>query len=629
MKNIIAFLVLVFCTLNLSAQKIPKVYSNISYSTAGDLVVDINGEKYTEIKETTYLTLSNMIGNPRGTSLGIFFDFKAPNLNGHLHFGLIPDNKSKHPQPVFFNTPAVIAGGMGIVVIQNQLEGKYDVAHWRKNGRGTLGYRFIEKDGSIIYDGKVNFIYDGESFKVDNTIIEGPFVNNVTDSSAVIWFKTNMDCKCMVKIDDKLFETERKSTHHEFLIANLEPATEYEYTVLYAENEKTYQFNTAPKPGTRTKFTFGYASDSRSGAGGGERNIYGTNSYIVKRLFAMAYNRDVAFVQFSGDMINGYVTIPEQADLQYSNWKRTIENYAHYFPVYTTMGNHEAVMREFRDSTGDKRVSVNRFPFDKESGEVVFQRNFVNPLNGPESEDGAVYDPRPRREDFPSYKESVYYFVYDNVAMVVLNSNYLFSPAMKYVDGVEGNLHGYIMDNQLKWFADTMEKLEADPNIDHIFVTIHTPFFPNGGHVSDDMFYNGDNSYRAVINGKKVEKGIIERRDQLLNIAINKSKKTLALLTGDEHNYCRMMVTPQTTIYPENYSQEKIKIKRNFYQINNGSAGAPYYGQEKAPWSEWVQKFSTQYALVLFEVDGKKVKIKVVNPDTFEMIDRYELTKSK
>ncbi len=52
-----------------------------------------------------------------------------------------------------------------------------------------------------------------------------------------------------------------------------------------------------------------------------------------------------------------------------------------------------------------------------------------------------------------------------------------------------------------------------------------------------------------------------------------------------------------------------------------GLLGAPYYAQEQTPWSEHVQGFTTQNALVLIHVDGKKVSIEVINPDTLELID--------
>ena len=182
------------------------------------------------------------------------------------------------------------------------------------------------------------------------------------------------------------------------------------------------------------------------------------------------------------------------------------------------------------------------------------------------------------------------------------------------------------MDNQLSWLKKTIKQLDKDPDIDHIFVTIHTPAFPNGGHVADDMWYNGNNNYRPYVAGVPVKKGILERRDEFLDILINDTEKVLALLCGDEHNYSRTLLTKKTNIYPEHYSGKKLKVSRPFWQITNGSAGAPYYGQQPVPWSESVAFFSTQYALMLFHVDGKQVTLEVINPDTFEYIEEIDFT---
>ena len=76
--------------------------------------------------------------------------------------------------------------------------------------------------------------------------------------------------------------------------------------------------------------------------------------------------------------------------------------------------------------------------------------------------------------------------------------------------------------------------------------------------------------------------------------------------------------------YPAEYSLDKIELKRSIWQINNGSAGAPYYAQEKTPWSAMVSNFSTQNVVVLFHVAGKKIKMEVVNPITFELVDELE-----
>jgi len=240
------------------------------------------------------------------------------------------------------------------------------------------------------------------------------------------------------------------------------------------------------------------------------------------------------------------------------------------------------------------------------------------------SEDGSRYDPDPDRIDFPPYEETVFYYLYDNVAMVCLSSNYWFG-YRRSVAHTGGNIQSYIMDNQLAWLKTTLATLEADDNIDHIFITNHTPIFPNGGNVYKDMWFDGDNSWRPVIAGRPVEKGIIERRDELLEIIINQSPKVVAVLTGDEHNYHIMRVTADMPMYPEDWAGERLILKRPFWQINNGAAGAPYYGQEKTPWTDHVRVFSTQCAVVFIHVDGKSIRVEVLNPDTLELMDEFTM----
>ncbi len=492
-----------------------------------------------------------------------------------------------------------------------------------------LGYRIETSWGQLVYDGKINIRGKGP-FEVALSIVEGPFVNKVTDHSAVISFNTNFPSNPYVEVDGKKYTgpfmmgNMRGDVHHEILIDGLKPGTEYEYTVVYGDQKESYSFKTNPEKGSREPFIFAFTSDSRAGNGGGERNIYGTNAYIMKKMAAVAAYKGAAFFQFTGDMINGYSDNNSETKLEYKNWKRNVEPFWHYMPFYTAPGNHEVVLRKFDD--GSKYgLTVDKFPYNMMSGERTFADEFVNFENGPESEDGSRYDPDKNTKDFPPYNETAYYYVYGNMAMVVMYSNYLYTPSTSKIPEIGGNVHGYIMDNQLKWLENTLDKLDNDPDIDHIFVTIHVPAFPNGGHAGDAMWYFGNNKIRPYIAGKPVKKGIIERRDEFLDLMINKSDKVVALLTGDEHNYCRMKLEPSTDIYPENWNKKKLKISRSFWHITNGSCGAPYYGQQKLPWSDAVEKFSTQYALMLFKVDGKKISLEVVNPDTMEKVEEVTL----
>ncbi len=621
-------LLIITLTLNLFhinnsfSQRVPRIHSNIE-GRAGEYSVQVNGKRI-GVKPSSYnFSLENLQGNPKGTRNGILLDFGLAGLSGTLYYGFIPYGDSKHPHPVYFRSSAQIIQGKAAINI-SEMKGRYDMVGWEQSGKGTIGYRIKNESGLILYDGIVSFSGTGP-FKIAETITEGPFVNILTSEGATISFETNERLKASVTVDGQTFTEEGKGTHHEILITGLNSNTEYEYTVNYGDNNQTYSFRTAPDPGTRSSFSFAYASDSRSGQGGGERDVYGANFYIMKKIMALATQQDARFFQFSGDMIDGYLSTKEETAVQYANWKRAVEPFGHYFPIYLSMGNHEALMYSFQGDNASETFFIDKFPFETESAEAAFAEAFVSPTNGPESEDGASYDPDDKRINFPSYKENVYYYTYDNVAVVVMNSDYWYAPSTQTIPTVSGGLHGYIMDVQLKWFEETIEQLEQDANIDHVFVTQHTPFFPNGGHTRDDMWYSGNNEFRPYVAGEPLEKGIIERRDQLLDIIMNQSSKVIAILTGDEHNYARTEISSETNIYPDNWSGDKVELSRTIYQINNGAAGAPYYAQEQTPWTPMVSGFTTQNALVFFDIDGENISMRVLNPDTLEEVDQLEM----
>jgi hypothetical protein len=91
-------------------------------------------------------------------------------------------------------------------------------------------------------------------------------------------------------------------------------------------------------------------------------------------------------------------------------------------------------------------------------------------------------------------------------------------------------------------------------------------------------------------------------------------------MTGDEHNFAVTEIGPDMPRYPDSYKPEPVPLARTIFQINNGAAGAPYYAKEKTPWSDWVEGFTTQNALVLIHVNGGSVVMEVLNPDTLEEI---------
>jgi hypothetical protein len=630
MKTLLFSLIFSLLSIVTHCQKaeIPSVYKNLKYNSEGQLVfTDDKGIEYIAKDKPALYNFKQITNPPKGTAKGLAFDL-GEDFSGLMYYGLIPYGDSKHPQVVFFKKTLDIVRGKAEVDLSVFKE-KYDMVGWNSSGKGVLGYRIVNKGGEIIYDGKAGFKGKGP-FELDVTLIDGPFINQLSDNSCIISFRLNMETEATIKSNNKVYTNQKKAAWHEIKVDGLKANTQYSYTVNYGENSLGFSFKTAPEKGSRTSFVFAYASDSRNGKGGGERDVHGVNHYIMKKIMALSIQQNAAFFQFTGDMINGYLNNADEQRLQYTNWFHSIEAFAHYFPVYVGMGNHEALTYSFykkedTDMEYKKAHIIERFPFETESAEAVFAEFVCNPIADVKSEDGSKYDPNPKKIDFPSYSENVYDYVYDNVAVIVLNSNYWYAPTLNASrNSPGGNLHAYIMDNQLAWLKNTLAKYEKDKAIDHVFITSHTPFFPNGGHVEDDMWYSGNNNPRPHIAGKQVEKGIIERRDELLDLIINQSTKVKALLTGDEHNYAKTKINSEMNIYPDNWKLPKISISRTMWQINNGAAGAPYYAQEQTPWTPFVSGFSTQNALVLFDVNGKKLSMRVLNPDTLELVDSLE-----
>lgn len=638
---------------NLFALDIPASYGNLYLSGSG-LIADINGSVHYHLKdETPAYTLAMVRGNPVGTENGFRFTFKdaggRPKFSGGRLFYALADLNEKYPRAKWKQNANIKDNGIADALLIGALQGKYDFIDWEGRGEGVLYYRLADRTGTIIYEGKFYFSHRKNRFHVDpGSIIEGPFLNKLSHDSVTVSFETLGKTRGTVTLDGiGSFTTETAATHHEITLRDLHCDTYYTYTVdgggLHREQ---YTFKTPPLPGSRKPFTFAFASDSRNGIASGERDISGVNAYMMRRISALTAMKNAAFMQFTGDMINGYHNAPKEQELEYTNWKRSILPFASHLPFITSMGNHEALLYAF-DTEERRALNIDRFPYESESAEALFARAFVNPENGPLSEDGASYDPNPYSIDFPSYKENVFYYIYDNIAMISLNSNYWYSPSVQRGDTIlGGNPHGYLMDNQLLWLTKTLHRLQRDSRINHVFVTLHTPVFPNGGHVRDDMFYHGDNTIRPYIadaNGdpKPHPKGIIERRDEFWKILMENSK-VAAVLTGDEHNYARLEIKAGMPLYDASrfVPKEKLAITRTLWQIHNGAAGAPYYAKEDTPWNHDVKKahkasgkylknFTTENAVVFFHVNGKNLELEVINPDTLHTIEQLTLIKAQ
>lgn len=595
---------------------IPASLEHLAYNGNGRLTVQSGGHTFTDAATKDEYQLPAIMGALTGEESGIELDLNRPGFNGTVAYGPL-DEGAEYPAIAFLPRDVRIRDGKALLEIKKTFTKATDYFHLADRGKGVLGYRIIDSTGRIIYEGRVAFEGKGP-YHVVPTITQGPMVNVLQPTGFILSYETQVPIKTAVSIDGRTFSDEQEATHHEIAITGLKPATEYTYTVIYGARTESHKMTTAPVEGSRRPFTFAFASANRATTGGGERDFGGTNYQHTRAVMAAAMQKKAVFLQCTGDITNGANTSVGGHLMEYANFKRALEPFWTRIPVYVGFGDHETNKTTLHDNEpNNKGYSVELFPYAEVSGEATFAKAFVNPGNGPQSEDGAAYDPNPNQQDFPTYKENVYYYTYGNIAMIVLNTEYWESKDPKVTGGCP---EGYIMDQQVKWLKETMQHMENDPNIDHIFVNIHGAVFPNGDHLTDAMYWSGDNTSRAIVAGKPLPKGAIERRDEIIDLCVNKSKKFLAFLSGDEHNFSFLEVTPETPIYKADYSGPRIKVSRPFFNINDGGGGSAPYALLKSPWSDEFKYFTPPPTVALITVNGKKVVLNAVRAETLEPI---------
>jgi hypothetical protein len=134
------------------------------------------------------------------------------------------------------------------------------------------------------------------------------------------------------------------------------------------------------------------------------------------------------------------------------------------------------------------------------------------------------------------------------------------------------------------------------------------------------MWYDGGNWARPKVKGVPVGVGILERRDQILDLCVNRSRKFVGFLSGDEHNFAFLEVTPDTPLYPADYRGSKIRLSRTIYHINNGTGGSAPYAMLATPWDSQWRYFTEPPAVALIDVSGPTVSLRAFRADTFEPI---------
>lgn len=259
-------------------------------------------------------------------------------------------------------------------------------------------------------------------------------------------------------------------------------------------------------------FSFAAMCDSRGDFGGVNKPVLDS---LVNHL--VNNNKEVKFLLFPGDMINGHRTDTNNTISQYKKWKEAMA------PVYKSpnmvwpyiwpmVGNHELQNR------ADERIFKREFP-------DVFN-------NGPDDEKGLTYS-----------------FDYNSVHFIAINTNrWDFGNPDDTSDDKRD--HHYVKN--LDWLEKDIKAAIAK-KAKYIFVMGHEQPFPIGGHLRDGLPNLGLNLKMPL---DSVRKQYLAKRERFWKILTD--NKVSAYICGHEHLYGRQSVN-------------------GVYQIITGSAGAPVY----------------------------------------------------
>lgn len=609
----------------------------------------------TEFGAERFLTKEPVVTGFDGPSAIVEFETMVPTPGACAYYGVIlPEEELGFPRYRKSVKESLPEGESSVTEHQLKMDiSKLEHVHYDigliENRGGVIVYRIEAFDPSInatrLYNRRFRYKREGEpktgTYTICVTLTEGPFVDCVTHHSAVISWETDRPSRGAVLIRGTEATDDEVSTHHEVSITGLRPDSRYIYRVRYSDDggiTREYSFRTAPTPGSQRAFKFGFMSDSRGGVGGGERSVNGVNEKALSEFATALYHKGAEFICFGGDLVNGYTSDSRNFESQLETWKRTVQPVAARIPIYEGIGNHEQVGNFYKVPDPAEENAFLLLFTDQEgeaSAEACFAQEFVNPQ-------GSIYGfeaPSPEAripgvagaETGPSYVENVYSFNYGNTHFVALNSNYWYTGqkdatgftrdfadkeaniiALKHFGG---NREGYIRKNQLKWLEQDLQAAQDDANIDWVFIYLHEPAFPNGGHLMDAMYWGASGEGElGGYNEADVPLGdVIDMRNRFWEV-VAKYGKVLAVLFGDEHNYSRTRI--DSTIH--------TGYQTPVWQIISGGCGAPFYVQDKSvPWAEKVESFASSKHYCLFTVNGDKVSLTVYS-DTGQILDRME-----
>ncbi len=462
---------------------------------------------------------------------------------------------------------------------------------------GVFAYRLEildpRKPAARFIDRSFHFHVENDKFRLGLNLVEGPFLTGIDKESATVWWVTDKPSSGEVRLGDgRAISSQAKSANrHVVRVTGLHAGQSYAYLVVSRTSDsevrsRSSRLRTAP---SEPEFSFVFTCDGRTGGlGGGDTALEGINGTSARALAAQMARHEPHFFIFTGDLISGYTTREDDFRAQLRSWKRIYSPLWRQIPVYTGMGNHESLLDVFEDGAqADKQ--------GEQSAEAVFASEFVHPMNGPE----------PERPGLPPYKGAVYSFDYAGCHFAQLNSDYWYSSSPEQRPG---NPFGRLLPGQLEWFEKDLDQAKA-AGARHIFVFVHEPAFPNGGHVPDSLWGGGRPEGVAA-------------RDRFWAAATRAG--VTAVFSGHEHNYSRMLIDGQTPVH--NGGAANPAFGKPTWQVVQGAAGAPFYPRDfSVPWRDAVKKFVAHtWSYCHIQVRGSQVPLDTYSY-TGELLDQAQL----
>jgi len=356
------------------------------------------------------------------------------------------------------------------------------------------------------------------------------------------------------------------------------------------------------------EFTFGAMSDSRG--------IYrGSNEIVLAALVnhLAANQKEVKFLIFMGDMVEGSDDFPDTTFSELIYWKKIMSpvynNPNMVWPyIWPVIGNHES-----------------RNPKDEDNFRKVFNNVF---MNGPDDEKGLTYS-----------------FDYMNVHFVFVDTErwYYGDP-----DDFSDDRRDWHYVKHLDWLENDLQKAN-ERNVNYIFVFGHDVPFPIGGHLHDGLPNLGE-AFTLPVDSTK--QWFIDQRDKFWQILVDNN--VTAYVGGHEHIYgrqsvdgvCQIIVgssgaplyelNPTFSEHPDSikpYGEMSYNDAVPYYKVLNYNYGP---GKNSQRSEDFFGLRAFQYAI--FNVKGDRVEVKIYGAfpkensnhemdGEIELVDKFEISK--